>query len=366
MPETGSHGGPAACEPPFVGELRRLGHQVEEEIYAYSESGSGLSHRVTRVMRTARRLQQRVRDGNFDLVHINTSFDTKALLRDAVIIPGLHSSSVKIFLKFHGSDADLLQTSNPALLMARRRLLGHADGIGVLSSEEQANFLQAGIPEHKVFVIKNVVESNPQSPSPVFRKEMNLPEDVPLLLFIGRFIPAKGLLDVIRACGLLRDRGQRFMLLAIGDGPVRVDAEREVAQLNLGAQVRFLGYIPEEETPGYYANSDLLVFPTYHYEGFPMVIFNAAAAGLPIITTRIRAAADYLKEPDNCLWVKPRSPGLLAGRIEELLGDAELRAAMSENNKSLAAEFSAAAVTQEYVKAYEQFSTFKSIRPRTS
>ena len=47
-----------------------------------------------------------------------------------------------------------------------------------------------------------------------------------------------------------------------------------------------------------------------------MVIFNAAAAGLPIITTRIRAAADYLKEPDNCLWVEPRSPDLLAGKID--------------------------------------------------
>ena len=354
MPEQGSRGGPAACEPPFIEELRRLGHQVEAEVYAYAESESGLSHRINRVMRTARLFQQRVHESRFDLVHINTSFDTKALLRDAVIIPRLHSSGAKIFLKFHGSDANLLQTSNPALALARRRLLAHADGIGVLSSEEQANFLRAGIAEEKVFVIKNVVESNPQSPSPLFRKQMNLPEDVPLLLFIGRFIPAKGLLDVIRACGLLRDRGQQFMLLAIGDGSARQDAENEVAQLNLSGQVRFLGYIPEAETPGYYINSDLLVFPTYHYEGFPMVIFNAAAAGLPIITTRIRAAADYLKEPDNCLWVGPGSPEFLAGRIQDLLGDAELRAAMSGKNKKLAAEFSAAAVTEEYVKAYEQ------------
>ena len=354
MPETGSRGGPAACEPPFIEELRRLGHQVEAEVYAYAESESGVSHRINRVMRTARLFQQRVHESRFDLVHINTSFDTKALLRDAVIIPRLHSSGAKIFLKFHGSDADLLQTSNPALVMARRRLLGHADGIGVLSSEEQANFLRAGISEQKVFVIKNVVASNPQSPSPVFRKRMNLPEDVPLLLFIGRFIPAKGLLDVIRACGLLRDRGRQFMLLAIGDGPARGDAEREVAQLNLSAQVRFLGYIPEEETAGYYANSDLLVFPTYHYEGFPMVIFNAAAAGLPIITTRIRAAADYLKEPDNCLWVEPQSPDMLAERIVNVLGRIELRHAMSENNKQLAAQFSAEIVTSEYLAAYSQ------------
>jgi len=357
MPERGSRGGPAACEPPFIAELRRLGHEVDEDIYAYSQTESALTNRIARVMRTRRRFHERVATGSFDLVHINTSFDTRALLRDAAIVPRLQAGNTKTFLKFHGSDADLLKTKNPALALARQRLLSHADGIGVLSSEEQENFLQAGIAEQKVFVIKNVVESNPQSSSPVFRKQMNLPEDVPLLLFIGRFIPAKGLLDVIRACGLLRDRGQQFLLLAIGDGPARAAAENEVARLNLRDQIRFLGYIPEAETVGFYANSSVLLFPTYHYEGFPMVIFNAAAAGLPIITTRIRAAADYLKEPDNCLWVEPSSPERLAEKIKELLGAANLRATMSENNKKLATQFSAEAVTQEYVKAYEQIVT---------
>lgn len=354
MPERGSRGGPAACEPPFIAELRRLGHEVEEDVYAYSESESALPKRISRVMRTAQRFQKRVAEGTFDLVHLNTSFDTKALLRDAVIVPRLKAGNTKTFLKFHGSDADLLKTRNPALVLARRRLFSHADGIGVLSSAEQENFLRTGIPTQKIFVIKNVVESNSQQPSLEFRKRMNLPEDVPLLLFIGRFIPAKGLLEVIRACGLLRDCGQQFLLLAIGDGPARADADKEVARLNLRDQVRFLGYIPEAETGGFYANSSALLFPTYHYEGFPMVIFNAAAAGLPIITTRIRAMADYLKEPDNCLWVEPSSPELLAGKISTLLRDPELSRTMSNANKQLAGLFSATLVTQEYVDAYEQ------------
>lgn len=354
MPERGSRGGPAACEPPFIAELRRLGHEVDEDVYAYSETASALPNRIARVLRTGRRFQERVASGNFDLVHINTSFDTRALLRDSAVVPRLHGGKAKIFLKFHGSDADLLKTNNPGLVLARRRLLSHADGFGVLSSEEQENFLLAGIPREKLFVIKNVVATNSRQPRREFRKQMSLPEEVPLLLFIGRFIPAKGLLDVIQACGLLRDRGQQFLLLAIGDGPARVEAENEVARFNLHDHVRFFGYIPEEETADFYANSNMLLFPTYHYEGFPMVIFNAAAAGLPIITTRIRAAANYLKEPDNCLWVEPKSPEVLAGKIKDLLEDAELRMAMGVKNKTLASEFSAAAVTQEYVKAFEQ------------
>jgi glycosyltransferase involved in cell wall biosynthesis len=354
MPESGSQGGPAACEPPFITQLRRLGHEVEEEVYAYADSSSSLPRRITRVMRTARRFRGLVQAGNFDLLHINTSFDTKALLRDSVIVPRLHRGQAKIFLKFHGSDGQLLKTRNPLLAMARRLLLSHAHGIGLLSAEERENFLQAGVPPQKLFVIKNVVEKISQEPSADFRRQMHLPEDVPLLLFIGRFIPAKGLLDVIRAAGLLRDRSQEFVLLCLGDGPARHHAEQEVAQLNLQDRVRFFGYIPEADTVAFYLNSTVLLFPTYHYEGFPMVIFNAAAAGLPIITTRIRAAADYLREPNNCLWVEPQNPELLAGTISKLLNETNLRKAMSENNKRLAREFSAEQVTSEYVEAYEQ------------
>jgi glycosyltransferase involved in cell wall biosynthesis len=354
MPEQGSQGGPAACEPPFVSELRRLGHEVVEEVYAFAQTRSSPLRRIARVRKTARRFRELVRSGSFDIVHINTSFDTKALLRDAVVISCLPSKGPKIFLKFHGSDARLLKTTNPLLRSLVQYLLSRADGIGVLSSEERDNFLEAGVPANKVFVIKNVVETKASDPDSHFRAKLKLPDQAPLLLFIGRFIEAKGLGDVIQACSLLRDRNQDFMLLCVGDGPARANAEIEVNRLGLGSQVRFFGYVIEAEAAEFYANSSMLVFPTYHYEGFPMVIFNAAAAGLPIITTRIRAAADYLGEPKNCLWVEPRRPGQLAEAILTLLANADERKVMSANNKMLAQRFSAEIITREYLESYSR------------
>ncbi|SRR5258708_3865112 len=353
-PEKGAQGGPAACEPPFVAELTRLGHQVDEEIYTFADANSSLPARVSRVWDTAQRLRERLSGGNFDLVHLNTSFDVRALLRDVAIVPRLSAQGSKIFLKFHGSDQKLLSTRNPILVALRKRLLAHANGIGVLSSEEQANFLRAGVPASKVFVVKNVVEENSQQRSPEFLSKWSLTDNCPLLLFIGRFIAPKGLLDVVAASGLLRDGGRRFLLVCLGDGPARASAEALVKRLRLEDYVRFFGYIPEEQTASFYSNCDALLFPTYHIEGFPMVIFNAAAAGLPIITTRIRAAADYLHEPDNCLWTEPRRPDLLFDRISELLNSSELRLSMAVNNKQLAARFSAAIVSAEYVKVYEE------------
>src|ERR1700674_1310253 len=97
MPEKGARGGPPACEPPCARQLRAMGVEVEEEIYAHAATEWGVIGRVARVGNTARRFRQRVRTGRFDVVHINTSFDARALVRDAFVVPRLGHSRAKIF-----------------------------------------------------------------------------------------------------------------------------------------------------------------------------------------------------------------------------------------------------------------------------
>ncbi len=358
MPDRNSLGGPVACEPPFVAELRRLGAQVAEETYVYGEKlgRTTLGQRVPRVLRTARGLRRRLRGEPFDIVHLNTSFDKMALLRDAATIQLLRPTRAKIFLKFHGSDAALFETGNPPLRALVRFVLAGADGIGLLSAEERENFTRAGVDRDKLFVVKNVVagaQADALSGARL-RAKLGVAAETPLLLFIARFIPAKGLTDVIRACAVLRAEGRAFELLCLGDGEARAAAEAEVARLGLQGSVRFFGYVPETETPEFYAGSTMLLFPTYHYEGFPMVIFKSIAAGLPVVTTRIRAAADYLSEPDNCLWVEPKNPPMLAEKIARLLDAPGERAAMRRHNLELARRFTAPSVAPEYLEIYNR------------
>lgn len=358
MPDRSSLGGPAACEPPFVAELQRLGAEVAEETYVYGErpGGTTFSQRVARVLRTARTLRRRLRGRPFDVVHLNTSFDKMALLRDAATLQLLQPARAKIFLKFHGSDAALFETRSAALRALVRAVLARADGVGLLSSEERETFTRAGVEPEKLFVVKNVVAgaSADERAGARLRAQLGVDAETPLLLFIARFIPAKGLIDVLGACARLRDEGRAFRLLCVGDGEARAAAEAETTRLSLRERVRFYGYVPETETREFYAGSTMLVFPTYHYEGFPMVIFKSVAAGLPVVTTRIRAAADYLQEPDNCLWVEPRNPQMLAERIALLLDDAEARASMRRHNLALARRFEAARVAPEYLEIYNQ------------
>src|SRR6266576_654293 len=192
MPDPDSLGGPAACEPPFVAELRRQGTDVEEEIYVYGEklSRTTLADRVHRVVRTALRLRRKLKSGSFDLLHLNSSFDSRALLRDVATL-AIAGRRARVFIKFHGSDADLLSTNNRLRKMLVHRVLNRADGIGVLSTEEKQNFVSAGWEGEKFFLVKNVVGRDFPERSNEFNSRHGLPAGLPVLLFMARFIPAK-------------------------------------------------------------------------------------------------------------------------------------------------------------------------------
>ena len=235
----------------------------------------------------------------------------------------------------------------------QQRLFAKVAGIGVLSSEERENFIRAGCPVEKLSPAKYVVEAEAFVRDSDFHSHHELNGETPVLLFSARFIPAKGLLTVIAACSLVKKSGRNFALFCLGDGPDRQLAENLVDDLQLRENTCFFGYISEDETASFHANSTVFVFPTYHDEGFPLVLLKSLAAGLPIITTRVRAAADYLRDPENCLWVEPRDPNDLAAKIMRILDDDALRASMGENNRRLARQFTSEQISCEYIEVYK-------------
>ena len=358
MPDPDSRSGPNACEPPFVAALRALGVEVVETTFVYGDNLEpiSLAARMDRVTRTAWRLLRILRAGRFDLVHLNTSFDVRTVLRDSFTLTLLRRWTPPVFLKLHGSDASLLTTGRRPLPVLARYVIGRAAGIGVLSSTERAEFIARGVPREKLYVVRNALPNTPVElrSHEEFLAAHDLPANVPLLLFISRLIPTKGLVDVIHACDLLRDRGTRFALCCVGDGPARAEAEDEVVRLRLEDIVRFAGFVPEVQAAEFYRHCDVLVFPTADNEGLPVVLLNALSAGLPIVTTRIRGALDYLVEHETCLWVEPHRPEQLADRLQDLLESESRRAAMGARARETARIFEPATVAREYLDVYER------------
>jgi glycosyltransferase involved in cell wall biosynthesis len=353
MPEKTARGGINACEPPFLRELEKRGVRVREEIYTFDNDAQiSILQSVRQVWKTALKFRRVLRAEKFDLLHINTSFETKAILRDAFSLFRLKNRGAKIFLKFHGSDVELIKTANFALRFLIRYLIGSADAIGLLSSEEKRGFAGFGFPEEKFFVVKNALTLAARESFPPVE---NFPaENAFRLLFVSRLIPTKGLLETVRAVAILREKGFHVVLEVLGDGETRAPAEALAKSLKIGEFVNFHGHVAEETVRQFYRAGGVLVFPTFHIEGFPMVIFNALQFGLPVVTTRIRAAADYLKEDENCLFCEPKNPASVAEKIAGIITDDDLRQRMSENNKALANEFTAEKIAPEYLEIYRQ------------
>lgn len=350
MPAPDSWGGPAACEPPFARALAELGHEVATEVYVYGdkERPTPVLSRVSRVLRTAFKFRGRLRSGRFDLLHLNTAFDTRTILRDSFSLFLIAPGRTKVFLKLHGSEAERFAAASGTMRRLIRYIAERADGFGYFTTDELEAFVSLGFDRSKFFRVHNALSVADQ-PARTHKK----PGEIFELLFVSRFVPTKGLLNTIEACERLRRRGFRFRLTCVGDGPSRRDAEDAVGRLALGRVVTFTGYIPEEEVEEHLRRADIFVFPTTHPEGFPMVMFKAAAMGLPIVTTRIRAAKDHFTEPDNCLFTAA-DPESIADRIEALANDRGMRIRMSDSNRAFRSMLAPENVAREYERIYRE------------
>jgi glycosyltransferase involved in cell wall biosynthesis len=351
MPAPDSWGGPAACEPPFVEALRDLGHDVATEVYVYGDKDrpTPLLSRVSRVLRTAFRFRKRLNKGDFDLLHLNTAFDTRTILRDSASLFLMRPGRTKVFLKLHGSEAERFANASWFMKRLIRYIARKADGFGYFTSDELEAFAAIGFDRDKFYQVRNTLDIPLKR---TWEREHKARGDIFELLFVSRFIPAKGLVGTIEACERLRRRGVRFRLTCIGDGPTRRDAEDAVGRLALGRVVTFTGYIPEEQVAEHMQRADIFVFPTTHPEGFPMVLFKAAALGLPIVTTNIRAAKDHMRESVNCLFCT-KDPEDIADKIATLVSDVDLRREMSRSNEAFGAELYPQNIAREYERIYK-------------
>ena len=117
-----------------------------------------------------------------------------------------------------------------------------------------------------------------------------------------------------------------WQLLIIGDGPRRAHLERRVQELGLSASLRFTGN--QDDVPAWLACLDIAVLPSYGDEGVPQSLMQAAACGLPSVSTPVGAIAEAVVHGDTGLLVPPRDPHALAQALETLMRDPALRERM--------------------------------------
>ena len=160
-------------------------------------------------------------------------------------------------------------------------------------------------------------------------EKLGLDHEQKIIIFIGRLEPVKGLKYLIEAISILKTD---LNLVVVGDGSEKHSLKLLVNDLKLEDKVIFTGKISNEKIPEYLTASDVFVLPSLS-EGFPVVLLEAMAAGLPIVTTRKGGLPEIIEDKVNGFLVNPGSPEELADKINLVLKDEKLAEKISRVNK---------------------------------
>ncbi len=149
-----------------------------------------------------------------------------------------------------------------------------------------------------------------------------------LLLYVGRIEPVKGLIDVVTAMDILRDRAPDLFaclgLVVIGGGRIDHDFCRNpeiirirssIGRLNLTDKIHFLGSLPQEELRHFYSAADALVVPSL-YESFGLVVVESLACGTPVLVSKIGKMQTIVKDGCTGFSFRPNDPASLAASLQ--------------------------------------------------
>lgn len=162
--------------------------------------------------------------------------------------------------------------------------------------------------------------------------------DRPLLLFVGRLEPRKGLDVLVRAFLRLRAAQPRVRLCVVGEGPERRRCQ-EMVPPSIRPDVLFVGTVAEDDKPRYHASADLFVAPNSGGESFGIVLLEAMAAGLPLVATDIPGFRTVAKDGRQGRLVPPGDAFALADALATLLANDKLRTAMAAEGRRTADEY---------------------------
>lgn len=224
-----------------------------------------------------------------------------------------------------------------------KRSARQADRI-ISDSQSTARDLERvfAVPEARIEVINLGVSpaykpQDPRASAELVANKYGVSKDY--LLTVGTVVPHKNLITLVEAMKILRERGElSFQLLAVGAKGRKDSKLLEAVRSSglTGEDIRFLGFVPEEDLPVLYSGSCALVFPSL-YEGFGLPLVEAMACGVPVVASNTSSIPEVVG--DAALLVPPTQPEAFAEAILRVMSDKDLRRTMIEKGLSQAASF---------------------------
>jgi colanic acid/amylovoran biosynthesis glycosyltransferase len=161
----------------------------------------------------------------------------------------------------------------------------------------------------------------------------------PRILCVGRLVQRKGQSLLVEACAVLLGRGVPVALTLVGDGPTRAELEAQAHRLGVADRVRFAGAVGHDAILPMLRSADIFCLPSFS-EGVPVVLMEAMAHSVPVLTTQIMGIPELVENERTGLLVAPGRLDVLADALERLVREPELRERLgAQGRDKVLAEF---------------------------
>ena len=218
------------------------------------------------------------------------------------------------------------------------------NAIHTVSDATKEDLLKIGA-KKPVYVIPNTIEIHDSKVS-----EYNSHQFV----YVGRLVFYKNLEVVIKAMDIVRQKYPESTLLIVGDGPHRRDLEKLVDQLNLQKNVKFTGFVSNDEKLRLLSISGALVFPSL-CEGFGLVILEAFSQNKPVLVSNIRPMSDIVTHEKNGYVLDPHDEHIWAKHLIKITENPSEVSILGKNgNKLLAQLYDQKSTYQRVTSMYDE------------
>ncbi len=236
---------------------------------------------------------------------------------------------------FHGHDLSRWTQQHGAL--GYRRLFSNTELMLPISEYGRARLIELGCPAQKIEVHRMGVRAGRV---PLRAPESSRDRAAPIqVLSVGRLVEKKGFEFALRAIHRALGAHPNIRYHLIGDGPLRASLEALAAELALGERVTFYGQLAREEVETIRSRADVVLAPSVtatdgDEEGIPVVVMEAMAAGIPVITTQHGGIPELVVDGETGLLVAQRDSKALAHALVRLSGDPELRLRLARSARA--------------------------------
>jgi len=299
---------------------------------------------------------------NADILHVHGA---RAALFGRLAVASLGARRPRLVYTIHGFAAPHYPQPRRGVLLTTERVLAPLTDslVAVCNAEREALAAARVARPENIQVVWNGIHTahfqNVRLDRTAWRNSLNVPADASLITTMCRLHKPRDFQTLLHAFRLVADacppdwNNPRAHLLIVGDGPLRAQIEAQIDALSLEQRVTLNGW--RDDAPSVYAASDIYALTTWGWEGLPLTVLEAMAAGLPVVATGAGGVPEAVADGDTGLLVGRRDVDGLAEALRTLIAHPAQRQKMGDAGRIRAeAYFSVARMVAQTAPIYER------------